>query len=284
MPSSLPIGIRLHDTAPGSLADRLLSARRQGFCCAHLALSKAVDGFKMSEAPAKLTADFAKAVRADFENAGMECVLLGCYQQLTVRDEETLEKTREVYRAHLRFAHLMGARAVGTETPAKGLSFSDGLPEASEEAYQLFLRNLKPLLRCAEEEGVPLAVEPVFCDVISTPERAQRLLEDAESDSLRIILDGVNLLSGDTVAKQDEIVDDAIRRLGDKVCLLHLKDYRTIPGDRRLESVACGQGGMRYERLLAFSRERALPITLENTAPDNAEQTRLRLEAIAQRL
>ena len=93
---------------------------------------------------------------------------LGCYQQLTWRDEETLEKTREVYRAHLRFAKWMGAWAVGTETPAKGLTFSDGLPEESEEAYQLFLRGLRPLLRCAEEEGVPLAVEPVFCDVIST--------------------------------------------------------------------------------------------------------------------
>ena len=34
------IGIRLHDTAPGSLKDRLGFAREQGFCCAHVALSK----------------------------------------------------------------------------------------------------------------------------------------------------------------------------------------------------------------------------------------------------
>jgi len=284
MPSSLPIGIRLHDTAPGTLPERLRSARRQGFCCAHLALSKAVDGFKMSEAPEKLTEEFARAVKGDFAAADMECVLLGCYQQLTQKDGEALEKTREVYRAHLRFAKWMGARAVGTETPAKGLSFSDGLAEESGEAYQLFLRGLKPLLRCAEEEKVPLAVEPVFCDVISTPKRAKRLLEDAGSDYLRIILDGVNLLSGETADRQEEIIGEAIRLLGDRVCLLHLKDYRLIPGDRRLESIACGQGGMRYEKLLAFAKETGLPMTLENTAPDNAENTRLYLERLAHQL
>ncbi len=284
MPPSLPIGIRLHDTAPGALPERLLSARRQGFCCAHLALSKAVEGFKMSEAPEKLTEEFAQAVKGDFAAAKMDCVLLGCYQQLTWRDEETLEKTREVYRAHLRFAKWMGAWAVGTETPAKGLTFSDGLPEESEEAYQLFLRGLRPLLRCAEEEGVPLAVEPVFCDVISTPKRAERLLEDAGSDYLRIILDGVNLLSGETAEDQDRIIEKAIRLLGDRVCLVHLKDYRLIPGDRRLESIACGRGSMRYERLLAFAKEKGLPMTLENTAPDNAEDTRLYLERLARNL
>ena len=38
---------------------------------------------------------------------------------------------------------------------------------------------------------------------------------------------------------------------------------------------------MRYERLLAFAKERDLPMTLEDTVPDNAEKARKHLERIA---
>jgi len=44
------IGIRLHDTAPGTLEQRLGFAKAQGFSCAHLALSKVIDGFSMDDA------------------------------------------------------------------------------------------------------------------------------------------------------------------------------------------------------------------------------------------
>ena len=41
----------------------------------------------------------------------------------------------------------------------------------------------------------------------------------------------------------------------------------------------CSAG--RYERLLAFAKERGLPMTLEDTVPDNAEEARQYLERIA---
>ena len=39
------IGIRLHDTAPGTLKERLSFARAQGFTCAHVALGMTLEGF-----------------------------------------------------------------------------------------------------------------------------------------------------------------------------------------------------------------------------------------------
>ena len=41
---------------------------------------------------------------------------------------------------------------------------------------------------------------------------------------------------------------------------------------------------MRYERLLAFAGKNNLPMTLENTVPDNAEKARLFLEKTARHL
>ena len=275
------IGIRLHDTAPGTLNERLGFARKQGFTCAHLALSKTVQGFDMQSAPALLTDAMADEVKSMFAAQEIQCAVLGCYLNLANPDPEERQRTQEIYRAHLRFAPRMGALMVGTETPPnKNARYSEPASQ-SEEAFQLFLEGLRPVVRAAEEAGAILAVEPVSYHIVSTPERAQRMLEAVPSDHLRIILDAVNLLAPDTVGQADAIVEDAIRRLGDKIMMLHMKDYVLQPG--KLAACACGTGSMRYERLIRYAQSRDLPMTLENTTPENAEAARQYLEAIGER-
>ena len=273
------IGIRLHDTLPGTLEQRLGYAEKQGFTCAHLALSKTVEGFNMQGAPALLTDAFAAEVRGDFTAHHMQCAVLGCYLNLADPDVESRRRTQEIYRAHLRFAPKMGALMVGTETYANKNSRFAEPASKSEEAFALFLEGLRPVVRFAEEAGAILAVEPVSYHIISTPERAQRMLDAVPSENLRIILDAVNLLAPDTTDQADAIVEDAIRRLGDKIIMLHMKDFEPLPD--KVLSIACGTGRMRYERLLAYAKTRGLPMTLEDTRPDNAEAARLHLEKIA---
>ena len=272
------IGIRLHDTAPGTLEQRLGFAKAQGFSCAHLALSKVVDGFSMADAPARLNVELAEWVKGAFADNGLECAVLGCYLQLATTDAEALARTQALYRAHLRFACMMGAGVVGTETP---LAQSDQLNIHEPEALALFLRCVEPLARCAEEEGAILAIEPVACHIVNTPERAERMLEALKSDHVRIILDAVNLLTRDNHADAQAIVDEAIRRFGDRVSVLHMKDYTVDPDAYMTKACACGTGLMGYERLLEFAGEKQLPMTLENTTPANAEAARLFLERTA---
>ena len=272
------IGIRLHDTAPGTICERLGFAKAQGFSCAHLALSKLSPNFTMNDAPTLLNDHYAGALKADLDAHHMECVLLGCYLKLTTLDEDELEHTREIYRAHLRFARKMGFRVVGTETPP-ARDFTGDVH--SEEAFARFIQCIEPLAREAEDLGVTLAVEPVAKDIISDPERAERMLDTLKSDHVGIILDAVNLLSRDNHMRADAIIDEAIRRFGDKVCLLHMKDYTVDPASFMTKACACGTGLMNYDRLLRFAREKSLPMTLENTKPDNAEATRLFLEKLA---
>lgn len=279
------IGIRLHDTAAGTLAQRLAFARAQGFSCAHLALSKAIQGFSMADAPSLLTEELAAGVSRDFADQGMDCAVLGCYLALTDPVEEERRRTQEIYRAHLRFSRMIGAGVVGTETPpARGLRFSESVSQ-SEEAFRLFIRCLEPVVRWAEEEGAVIAVEPVCEHIVSTPERAERMLDLLPSDHLRIILDSVNLLSAEAARDPDALIEEAIRRLGDKVSVLHMKDYLPVqPGDTRAQSTACGKGVMDYRRLLTFAKKNDLPMTLEDTVPENAQSAREYLEKIAQSL
>ena len=277
------IGIRLHDTTPGSLKERLGFARAQGFSCAHVALSKVLDDFAMEDAPEKLTDEYALRVRKEFDESGLECAVLGCYLNLADPNAERRAKTQEIYKAHLRFAAKIGARVVGTETYANPESvFSDPAPQ-SEEAFRLLLDSLKPVVRCAEECGAVLAVEPVWCHIISTPERAVRMLEELPSENLQIILDAVNLIAPEKANRAEDIIRNAISLLGDRVRILHMKDYVITP-EGELDACACGLGSMRYEQLLSFAAGRGLPMTLENTVPDNAEEARLFLERTAGRL
>ena len=290
------IGLRLHDAAGVTLEDRIRNARAQGFTCVHIAMSKVIPGFKMSEAPALLTEELAAEVRGLLEKYGVECVLLGCYLNLASPDLEAHEKTLEIYKAHLRFAKWIGAKMVGTETGAPNTGYKT-CPECyTEEALQLFIERVTPVVRYAEELGQMFSIEPVVRHIVSTPERCQRVIEHFNSPCLRVILDAVNLLDRDNAPHAQEVVADAVSRLGQYAELLHIKDFIPENTPRCIEaqatvanvdmfsgllSIACGLGDMNYKPLTELAMARSIPMTLENTNPGNAEAARIHLEKIA---
>jgi len=63
-----------------------------------------------------------------------------------------------------------------------------------------------------------------------------------------------------------------------------MKDFTVDPDAYMTQACACGTGLMRYGKLLAFARAKGLPMTLENTTPENAEAARLLLERQAEEL
>lgn len=275
----MDIGIRLHDTKPGTLRERLGYASAQGFTCVQLAMGKAIPDFRMAEAPRLLTEDLAAEVREELEKAGITCAVLGCYLKLSQAEEEETDRVREIYRAHLRFARWIGAGCVGTETPP--VTCPEGEACRTEEQFRLFLERARPLAREAEELGMTLAVEPVCTHIVHDAAVAERMLAELDSPNVKIILDAVNLIDSGHTDRAEEMIEDAIRRLGPRVCVLHMKDFIPAPGEPRPKPVPCGQGQMRYGALLDLAKKQALPMTLENTTPENAEETRRFLEKAA---
>jgi len=270
------IGIRLHDTRPGTLRERLGYAQAQGFTCVQLAMGKAVPDFRMDRAPELLTEKLAEEVREELDWAGIRCAVLGCYLKLASRDAEAAARTLEIYKAHLRFARWIGAGCVGTETPpAEG---PEGEECRTEAHYRLLLDRIRPAAEEAERLDVTLAVEPVCSHIVYDADMAERLLADLDSRRVSLILDAVNLVDSRHTDTADPLIRDAVRRLGSRVCVLHMKDFVPQPDAPRPKPVPCGQGRMNYGPLLALAREKQLPMTLENTTPENAEQTRLYLE------
>lgn len=264
----MQFGIRLHDAVDVPIEERLKVVKEQGFSCAHVALSKVIH--ENSVADSALTPGYAMYLRRLFEKNELDFAVLGCYLNLAHPDSEQLKTIQDKYRANIRFAAHLGAGVVGTETGAPNVAYKFEEACWSEEALQLFIKNLRPVVKYAEQMGVLLAIEPVVRHIVCNPVRARRVLDEINSPNLRIILDPVNLLEIYNYEKQDEIVDEAMELLGKDIAVLHVKDF--VIRDDKLVSVPVGQGQFHWERVIPYMKKEKpfMHATLENTKPENA--------------
>ena len=268
----MQLGIRLHDIKKAPLEERLAIANEQGFLCGHLALSKVISEYPVDDGA--LTPGYAMYLKKLFAKNGLDIAVLGCYLNLANPNEEQLAKITHRYLAHIRFASLLGEGVVGTETGAVNEEYKFEEKNHSDEALDIFIRNVKPVLSYAEKMGVIFAIEPVWKHIVYNPARARRVLDEINSPNLQIILDPVNLLDYCNYKDQVAIVDEAIDLLGEDVAMVHLKDF--IPEDGKLRSVGCGLGQMDYTSVLKFMKERKpfIHATLEDTTPENNVQVK----------
>lgn len=268
----MQLGIRLHDIKKAPLEERLQIAKEQGFACGHLALAKVISEYPVDDGA--LTPGFAFYLKRIFAENSLDVAVLGCYLNLANPNPESLKNITHRYMAHIRFASLLGAGVVGTETGAPNEEYKFEERSHSEEALEIFIRNLRPVVEYAEKMGVIVAIEPVYKHIVCNPKRARRVLDTIASPNLQIIFDPVNLLDICNYKERDAIIAEAIELLGDDIAMVHIKDFK-VEGDK-LISVAAGTGEMDYTQIIRFMKERKpyIHATLEDTVPENAVQAR----------
>ncbi|MFG6368500.1 MAG: sugar phosphate isomerase/epimerase [Lachnospiraceae bacterium] len=264
----MQFGIRLHDAVQAPIEERLKRIKEQGFTCAHIALSKVIS--ENSVAPQALTPGYAMYLRRLFDKNEIDIAVLGCYLNLANPDSVQLRTIQEKYMANIRFAAHLGAGVVGTETGAPNVEYKFEEACWNEESLQIFIKNLRPVVKYAEQMGVLMAIEPVVRHIVCNPARARRVLDEIASPNLRIILDPVNLLESYNYENQDAIFDEAIELLGKDIAVLHVKDF-VIKGGKFI-SVPVGQGQCHWDRIIPYMKKEKpyMHATLENTKPDNA--------------
>ncbi len=264
----MQLGIRLHDIKKAPLEERLSIAHEQGFACGHLALSKVISEYPVDDGA--LTPGYALYLKKLFAKNELDIAVLGCYLNLANPNPESLNKIRKRYLTHIRFASLLDVGVVGTETGAVNEEYKFEERNHSEEALDIFIHNVRPVVEYAEKMGVIFAIEPVYKHIVCNPKRARRVLDEINSPNLQIIFDPVNLLDISNYKNRDEIIEEAMELLGDDIAMIHIKDF--VVEDGKLVSVAAGTGEMDYTKIMKFIRERKpyVHVTLENTVPENA--------------
>lgn len=268
----MQLGIRLHDTKKLPFAERIADVHHLGFACGHLALAKVIKEFPTTDEA--LTPGLAMYIKNVFAKNDVDIAVLGCYLNLANPNREQLEKTVHRYMAHIRFASWLGCGVVGTETGAPNETYSFTPECHTEEALQIFVNNLRPIVKYAEQMGVVFAIEPVYRHIVWNPKQARRVLDEINSPNLQIIFDPVNLLDIANYQDREAVIREAIELLGPDIAMVHLKDFRIEEG--KMVSVGCGLGVMDYTDILRFIKERKpfIHATLENTSPENNQQVK----------
>lgn len=268
----MSLGIRMHDAAPGTLAQRAQFVKAQGYECVHLALSKVIGPEYMD--PMVASPGLASFVKKSLD--GLDVAVLGCYLNLTHPDESAYQDTLKRYIAHLQLARWMDAGVVGTETGNPNPEYRyDPEHSHTDAALEMFIRRVEPVVKAAEKLGTTLAIEPVYKHIVCDGKRARRVLDAIASPNLQIILDPVNLLHPDNLHRRDEVIAEAIELLGRDIAVIHIKDY-VYSGTDNMPCMAAGLGEMDYSAVLRFAKLKKphIQMTFEETKPENAQAAR----------
>ena len=102
----------------------------------------------------------------------------------------------------------------------------------TQEAWNDMLDTVSRCTKIAEEYGITLAVESEASNIISTPERARRLMDTVGSPNLKMILDCANLFHAGEAHKENvcKTLEHAFALYGDDIVLAHGKDIREGDG------------------------------------------------------
>ena len=111
---------------------------------------------------------------------------------------------------------------------------------ATAEAWRDLCATMADAVAIAETHDVVLGVEPELANVVSSAASAQRLIEELQSDRIRIVLDPANLFDVQSRDRQHRIVSEAVDRLAGLIVMAHAKDRAddgsaTSPGTGHLD-------------------------------------------------
>lgn len=119
----------------------------------------------------------------------------------------------------------------------------------SDLAWQDMMRSMRSLMAIAERYQIILGIETEAANVISTPERARRLMDAFDSPWLKVILDGANLFHRNSAYPENvkPTLKHAFDIIGRDIILAHGKD---IAQSAEIKFAAPGKGIIDFDYFL----------------------------------
>ena len=260
----LSFGMRCHDICPKMPMEELFQeVRANQIDQIQLAFGKSISDYDFSVG--HYSPGFGRYIASLLEKSQIHVAVLGCY----INPIHPIESRRQAEVAkfieHLKYAKIIGADMVGTDTGRLDPDMKVTPETFTETAYQRLLKSMREIVSAAEKLGVTVGVEGVFDHTLYSPAMMKRFLEDIDSPNVEVILDSVNLIHPDEVERQEEVIDKAFAYYGDRITMLHMKDFVFDGSSQIFRHV--GEGLFQYEPLMKHLKEKKPHITmlLENS-------------------
>lgn len=264
--ANFQFGTRVHDMGKGTPMEMFSKIGSYGFDCVQLAYKKGITGVGgYGDVTPELVADTCKAIDA----SGVTVAVHGTYVELSMVEEGQRRKQVDNFISQIPYTKTMNALCQGSETT--NMAKQPGVTRS--EAQKALLRSLEEIMPHAEEQGITVAVEPVFYHAMNTPEAAKMVLDSIASPNLKIIFDAVNLISAEDVTRQEAMWDRAMSLWGDKIVAVHVKGV-TFDENGDFHSAPYEQSALDYALMASYVRQlnKDLPIMREEVKPDHAKQ------------
>jgi L-ribulose-5-phosphate 3-epimerase len=257
------IGIRAHDIENRPLEELVKEIADKGLASVQLALSRSFDSINTELG--SLSPGLAWNIGSAFRNQGIQIAVLGCYVNMIHPDQEERRKGLDRFKEHIRYARDFGCSIVGTETGNVNAEIAYTVKNFEEKPFQEVVGSVRELVEEAEKFGVIVGVEAGVNHPVYSPKTMKRLLDRVNSNNLQVIFDPVNLLTVDTYKNQEEIFCEAFELFGDRIVIVHAKDF--ILENNELKPVAVGKGLLNYDVVLKLIKKKKpfINILMEET-------------------
>lgn len=241
-------GIRAHDICADGFENVIKRFRKMGFSQMQLVLEKSLADFKFGN----FSPEYAAGIRKMLGDT--EIAVLGSYINPSSADDAELEAEIGKFKEKIKYASILKPLVVGTETGF----YRDC--NNSEKAYLRLLSTMRVLAAEAEKYNVDIAVEGVWCHVMNTPERTQRLVRDLNSDNVKVIFDPVNFVTIDNYKAADDMIEYMFDKLHDVMKVIHVKDFTVENGEIAL--TVPGRGMLNFRLIFEKLKQYGMDIPL----------------------
>jgi L-ribulose-5-phosphate 3-epimerase len=263
MAMSVRIGIRAHDMNNLPLEELANEVSKKGLSGVQLALAKS---FKdLNTGLGSLSPGLAHHIGGAFQRKGVQISVLGCYINMIHPDFAERRRALDRFKEHIRFARDFGCSIVGTETGGVQNDIVYTEENFGEQPFLEVVESVRGLVAEAEKFGVIVGIEGGINHPVHTPQRMRRLLDEIPSNNLQVIYDPANFLSPDNYQRQEEVIEEAFELFGDRMVIMHAKDF--VIEDGWIKMVPVGQGLLNYDAVFKRLKKQKpfIQILLEST-------------------
>ena len=186
------------------------------------------------EIPAVIPSAAIRAVAENAEKYGIPVEVINGTFNMAHPDRGIREEGIRRFEILCRAAKELGAKYISLCSGTRNADhlWSPHPDNDTQEAWNDMLDTVSRCTKIAETYGITLAVESEASNIISTPERARRLMDTVGSPNLKMILDCANLFHAGEAHKENvrETLEHAFALYGNDIVLAHGKDIREGDG------------------------------------------------------
>lgn len=273
----LNITIRGHDLSQvQTIEDLAEKTKEQGIHTLQLALGLSFP--EMSSGANEINSGMGNYVKRVLEKQEVTVGILSCYINMIHPDLTIREELLTKFEQYLRYASSFGASMVASETGCVLPEIQYTEENFTDEAFAEAVSVIRRLVKAGEKYQMMVGIEPGLNHPVYSLARVEQLIQAVDSDYLGIILDPTNLITSSDYQEQVQLVEEAFERFGEKICAVHLKDFRVE--QEKIVPVNLGDGVIEYTKIKEIIKKNRpyLYVVLEETKDDGIRYGRSLLE------